>query len=355
MTTATTTLPLKPLPTEHRAGLDIAIGQRAEIEALAARSVGGRPEEHLPDRERRRASHRTRLFQYLLERGTARFPTFAFSANELIYRDPAALGPGILVLVCVQYRHDARGRRGREVRHRSTARRSSSLHAPCRQPARRRRAMSRSRMRTTRAIGDPKQAAQRAHWASRSCASLATSTPATYDAHVRALEALPDALLDGRAASPRTLNHRIADALKDEPIIYVLGSGPERRRRPTAWPCATCRRCSGSTPSSFDAAEFLHGAMEVVTDDTAVILFLGEEATRPIDERAKAFLDTYTKKAYFVDARDLDLAGDRAGDAALRLARIALVAVMSPARRALRGGARARPPRPAATCSRSTY
>jgi fructoselysine-6-P-deglycase FrlB-like protein len=61
--------------------------------------------------------------------------------------------------------------------------------------------------------------------------------------------------------------------------------------------------------ASYDAAEFLHGAMEVVTDDTAVVQFLGEEATRPIDERAKAFLERYTRNAHYIDARDLTLTG----------------------------------------------
>ncbi len=50
---------------------------------------------------------------------------------------------------------------------------------------------------------------------------------------------------------------QIAAKIADEPVIYVLGSGPnEDVARCLAmcylqemhWPCATCRRCSGSTP-----------------------------------------------------------------------------------------------------------
>jgi fructoselysine 6-phosphate deglycase len=40
-----------------------------------------------------------------------------------------------------------------------------------------------------------------------------------------------------------------------------------------------------------------------------VVLFLGEDATRPMAQRAKAFLDTYTRKAHYVDVRDLGLPG----------------------------------------------
>ena len=46
-----------------------------------------------------------------------------------------------------------------------------------------------------------------------------------------------------------------------------------------------------------------------MVDGTAVIQYLGEEATRPIDERAKAFLQRHTRKAFYVDSKDLALPG----------------------------------------------
>ncbi len=95
---------------------------------------------------------------------------------------------------------------------------------------------------------------------------------------------------------------------KDAPVIYVIGAGPNHA---TAYCLAMCylQEMQWRDAASFDAAEFLHGAMEVVVDDTAVIQYLGEEATRPIDERAKRFLERYTKRAFFVDARDFALPG----------------------------------------------
>ena len=128
-----------------------------------------------------------------------------------------------------------------------------------------------------------------------------------YAAHVRTLEALPDALLDAvRQAEP--LNARIASSLKDAPVIYVIGAGPNHG---TAYCLAMCylQEMQWKHAASFDSAEFLHGAMEVVVDDTAVIQFLGEESTRPIDDRAKAFLEKYTRQAFFVDSKDLALPG----------------------------------------------
>lgn len=301
--TATATLPLKPLPTEHRAGLDIALSQRAEIEALAARAVaGGLKNVFLTGSGGGLLTHTP--VQYILERGTSRFPTFAYSANELIYRNPAALGPGSLVLIAsntgttpevVEVARFAKAAGATVV---SYTRLADSALAQASDVA--------FAYGDDKGVGDPKQTAEALTVLAilRETGDLAAGA---YDAHVRALEALPDALLDAVRQSEE-LNHRIADALKDEPIIYVLGSGPNVG---VAYCLSMCylQEMQWKHAAHFDAAEFLHGAMEVITDEVPVILYMGEEATRPIDERAKRFLDTYTKKAWYVDARDLALPG----------------------------------------------
>jgi fructoselysine 6-phosphate deglycase len=301
--TATATLPLKPLPTEHREVLDIALGQRGDIEAFAARVVqsglknvfltgsGGGLLTHTPA-------------QYILERGTGRFPAFAFSANELIYRDPAALGAGSLVLIAsntgttpevVEVARFARANGATVVAY---TKHPDSALAQAADVA--------FTYGGEWGIGDPKQFAE----AITVLALLRESGDldvVAYEAHMRALEALPDALLDAVRQS-EDLNHDIAEALADEPIIYVLGSGPNVG---VAYCLAMCylQEMQWKHAAHFDAAEFLHGAMEVVTDEVPVILYLGEEATRPIDERAKRFLEQYAKKAWYVDARDLALPG----------------------------------------------
>ena len=61
--------------------------------------------------------------------------------------------------------------------------------------------------------------------------------------------------------------------------------------------------------AGFNTGEFFQGAFEMVTEDTAVLLFLGEDASRPMAERGKAFLETYTRKGHFIDVRDLSLPG----------------------------------------------
>ena len=102
--------------------------------------------------------------------------------------------------------------------------------------------------------------------------------------------------------------HDIAVALTDEPITYVLGSGPSHG---WAYGLSMCylQEMQWMHAVSFNAGEFFQGAFEVVREDTPVILLLGEVPSRPIAERAQRFLDTYTRKAHYLDVRDFDLPG----------------------------------------------
>ena len=59
--------------------------------------------------------------------------------------------------------------------------------------------------------------------------------------------------------------------------------------------------------AGFNTGEFFQGAFEVVNDDVPVILWLGEDASRPMAERGRKFLETYCKKARYVDVADLAL------------------------------------------------
>jgi fructoselysine-6-P-deglycase FrlB-like protein len=89
---------LKALPTEHRAGLDTALAQRPVIEALAARVVArGLRNVFLIGSGGGLLTHEG--VQYLLEQRASAFATFAISANEFIYRAPARLGEGSLVVL----------------------------------------------------------------------------------------------------------------------------------------------------------------------------------------------------------------------------------------------------------------
>jgi fructoselysine-6-P-deglycase FrlB-like protein len=61
--------------------------------------------------------------------------------------------------------------------------------------------------------------------------------------------------------------------------------------------------------AAFNTGEFFQGAFEMVDDDTAVLLWLGDDASRPMAERGRRFLDQYCKKAQYIDLADLRLPG----------------------------------------------
>ena len=48
--------------------------------------------------------------------------------------------------------------------------------------------------------------------------------------------------------------------------------------------------------TAISAGEFLHGPLEVITEDVPVILLKGDDATRPMADRAERFLRQYTPK-----------------------------------------------------------
>ena len=242
--------------------------------------------------------------QYLLETRSTKVPTFVISANEFIFRSPAALGPGSLVVLAShtgttpEVVEAARYARSKGATVATTTRYPDSPLAQAGDVA--------WTYEHDWDAGDPKQF-MLMYLGLAILRETGELTADEHAAYVRTLEALPGALLDAvREAEP--LNARIAAALRDAEVIYVIGAGPNHG---TAYCLSMCylQEMQWKHAASFDAAEFLHGAMEVVVDDTAVIQFLGEEATRPIDERAKAFLEKYTKNAWFVDAKDLTLPG----------------------------------------------
>lgn len=294
---------LKALPAAHRAGLDTALAQRPDIEAFAAATVAhGLRNVFLVGSGGGLLTHEG--VQYLLEQRATHFSTFALSANEFIYRNPAALGEGSLVVLASNT-----GTTPEVVAAAAFAKqRGATVVSVTKKPDSPLAGASDVvwTYEDDKGVGDPK-AIQLALLGLSLLRETGDMDPNEYATHVRALEALPDALLDAvREAEP--LNASIAAALKDAPVIYVIGAGPNHG---TAYCLAMCylQEMQWKHAASFDSAEFLHGAMEVVVDTTAVIQFLGEEATRPIDERAKAFLQKYTRKGFYVDSQDLSLPG----------------------------------------------
>jgi fructoselysine-6-P-deglycase FrlB-like protein len=101
---------------------------------------------------------------------------------------------------------------------------------------------------------------------------------------------------------------KIAAALYNEPMVYVLGSGPLYGAAQTFTMCYL-QEMQWMNAAAISSGEFLHGPFEVVTPDVPVLLFLGEDATRPMGIRAQNFLAAHTKRLHVIDAAQLSLPG----------------------------------------------
>jgi fructoselysine 6-phosphate deglycase len=122
-----------------------------------------------------------------------------------------------------------------------------------------------------------------------------------------AWERLPDVLFDAKKEA-ETLSQEIAFRFRDEPVTYVLACGPSYG---VAYALAMCylQEMQWMHASVVHAGEFFHGAFEVVTDETPLLVLLDESEARPVAERALRFSQRFSGKAIAVDSRELSLSG----------------------------------------------
>lgn len=133
------------------------------------------------------------------------------------------------------------------------------------------------------------------------------------DIHGRleALRALPtaiDSAIEG--FEPRAA--RIAAAMKDVPMTYVIASGPLTGPGGTFTSCFL-QEMQWMHAATLNADEFFQGPFEVFDKETKSIVFLGEDATRPMGERVQRFLEEYSGETFYIDSRDLSLPGIATG------------------------------------------
>lgn len=57
------------------------------------------------------------------------------------------------------------------------------------------------------------------------------------------------------------------------------------------------------------ASDFFHGTLELVEEDTSIILLKGEDRTRPLTERVERFAENYSKELTVFDSKDYPLEG----------------------------------------------
>ncbi|MED1469051.1 SIS domain-containing protein [Bacillus salipaludis] len=128
-----------------------------------------------------------------------------------------------------------------------------------------------------------------------------------FEAFASQLEELPEKLIEAKEQFEAKAE-AFAVAYKNEPYHMVVGSGNTWGR---AYSYAMCvlEEMQWIKTKSIHAAEFFHGTLELVEEDTSVLLLKGEDQTRPLMDRVEAFAEKYTKKLTVMDTKDYVLEG----------------------------------------------
>jgi fructoselysine-6-P-deglycase FrlB-like protein len=232
----------------------------------------------------------------LLDR--APFPVFTVNSDELLLRRPAVLGPGSLVVAS-----STRGETAETARAAAAARAAGATVIGITQDPRSVVAVECEHVLLHEGIEAKQVLLAQLGWS----LLRATGVAPDYDDAMTALKAAPEVFAASVRESDDALG-AIAAALHDEPVVYVLGSGPLESAAQTLAVCYL-QEMQWKHAVAVGSGEFLHGSFEVVTDGLPVIVLMGEDPTRPMGLRVRSFLDRYTGNAHYLDAAALRLDG----------------------------------------------
>lgn len=128
-----------------------------------------------------------------------------------------------------------------------------------------------------------------------------------YDAIMEAMQTLPENIVNVREKF-EPIAEKFAIENKDTDYYMVLSAGLTWF---TAYSHAMCilEEMQWIKARSIHAGEFFHGAFEIVTDETHVLLYRGEDESRPLGQRAQDFCEKYTSNLFMIDTKDYELPG----------------------------------------------
>ncbi|WP_028536888.1 SIS domain-containing protein [Paludibacterium yongneupense] len=127
------------------------------------------------------------------------------------------------------------------------------------------------------------------------------------DALLSSLRALPAALAD-TALRYQLRGAQEAEQYQNDKILYLLAAGPMFT---SAYVVGVCILAESQWMHclAIEAAEFFHGPFEAVDETTPLVLFLGEDPSRPQMERVLRFCQTRARRLMVYDSRDMPMPG----------------------------------------------
>lgn len=127
------------------------------------------------------------------------------------------------------------------------------------------------------------------------------------DKVVKSLEVLPQVLLDTSFVNDKRAIEEARQYHEDD-FFMLLGSGPCYA---PAYVTGVCIMQEMLWLHVFtgEAAEFFHGPFEVVLPDVPVLVYIGEDGSRPIAERVIRFCKKYTERLIVYDSKEFEMEG----------------------------------------------
>ncbi len=233
--------------------------------------------------------------QWVLDK-YAEVPTVSLNSDEFYYRAPASVGPGTLVVVLSGTGNTPETIRAGEwaaSRGATVVGVTLAAEGPLAQNL------------ETSFVAETGQGTQLV----LQLVALAILKREGFDVEPKlaALRVLPTAMLAAlEQLEPRA--EEIALAMKDVPVTHVMASGPLFGAASTFTMCYL-QEMQWKHATTINADEFFQGPFEVIDPDTKTIVFLGEDDSRPMGERVRRFLGTYSGETFYVDSRDILLPG----------------------------------------------
>ncbi|RDV43622.1 SIS domain-containing protein [Leifsonia sp. ku-ls] len=128
-----------------------------------------------------------------------------------------------------------------------------------------------------------------------------------YDRLVKDLEAIPEALVAvTKQAEP--VGQAFAEKHAKTDYHFLTGAG-QLWGFTYLYSMCILEEMQWLTTTRVHAAEFFHGSLELIEKDTSILVFAGEDETRPLTDRVIAFAKEYSDDVTVIDTKDYDLPG----------------------------------------------
>lgn len=125
-----------------------------------------------------------------------------------------------------------------------------------------------------------------------------------YDKAMQAYEVI-DEMVEDAKKELLPVAQKWAQKVKDEPIIYVLASGPNYG---VAYSMCSCHlmemQCKHAV--CLHTGEYFHGPFETTDKQLPMVLLMSEGRSRALDERCLKFLNTYAENFITIDFKEIN-------------------------------------------------